>query len=31
MGPVLLFMGIGAVIGLLGKFPEAYVRAERNQ
>ena len=25
MGPVLLFMGIGAVIGLLGKFPEAYV------
>ena len=25
LGPVLLFMGIGAVIGLLGKFPEAYV------
>src|SRR5262245_46227149 len=25
MGPVLLFMGIGAVIGLLGKFPEAYI------
>jgi hypothetical protein len=25
MGPVLLFMGIGAAIGLLGKFPEAYV------
>jgi len=25
MGPVLLFMGIGAVIGLLGRFPEGYV------
>jgi vacuolar-type H+-ATPase subunit I/STV1 len=25
MGPVLLSMGIGAVIGLLGKFPEAYL------
>ena len=25
MGPILLFMGIGAVIGLLGEFPEAYV------
>ena len=25
MGPVLLFMGIGAVIGLLGKFPEGYI------
>ena len=29
MGPVLLFMGIGAVIGLLGKFPEAYVSVLR--
>jgi len=25
MGPILLFMGIGAAIGLLGEFPEAYV------
>ena len=25
MGPILLFIGIGAVIGLLGKYPEAYV------
>ena len=25
MGPILLFMGIGAAIGLLGKYPEAYV------
>ena len=29
MGPVLFFMGIGAVIGLLGKFPEAYVSVLR--
>ena len=29
MGPVLLFMGIGAVIGLLGEFPEAYVSVLR--
>ena len=25
MGPILLLMGIGAAIGLLGEFPEAYV------
>jgi hypothetical protein len=25
MGPILLFMGIGAAIGLLGEFPESYV------
>src|SRR4026207_1852754 len=30
MGPVLLFTGIGAVIGLLGKFPEAYVGVLRD-
>jgi hypothetical protein len=30
MGPVLLFMGIGAAIGLLGKFPEAYVGVLRD-
>src|SRR5215510_11780095 len=30
MGPVLLFMGIGAVIGLLGKFPEGYVGVLRD-
>ena len=31
MGPILLFMGIGAAIGLLGEFPEAYVSVLRNQ
>ena len=25
MGPILLLMGIGAAIGLLGEYPEAYV------
>ena len=25
MGPILLFMGIGAAIGLQGEFPEAYL------
>jgi hypothetical protein len=30
MGPVLLFMGIGAAIGLLGKFPDAYVNVLRD-
>ena len=30
MGPVLLFMGIGAAIGLLGKFPDAYVSVLRD-
>jgi hypothetical protein len=29
MGPILLFMGIGAAIGLLGEFPEAYVSVLR--
>src|SRR5262249_231425 len=29
MGPILLFVGIGAVIGLLGEFPEAYVSVLR--
>jgi hypothetical protein len=30
MGPVLLFMGIGAAIGLLGNFPDAYVNVLRD-
>jgi hypothetical protein len=30
MGPVLLFIAIGAAIGLLGKFPEAYVGVLRD-
>jgi hypothetical protein len=30
MGPVLLFMGIGAVIGLLSKFPEGYIGVLRD-
>jgi hypothetical protein len=30
MGPVLLFTGIGAAIGLLGKFPEGYVSVLRD-
>ena len=30
MGPILLFMGIGAVIGLLGEFREAYIGVLRD-
>jgi hypothetical protein len=30
MGPVLLFMGIGAVIGLLSTFPEGYIGVLRD-
>ena len=30
MGPVLLFLGIGAVIGLLSKFPEGYIGVLRD-
>ena len=29
MGPILLFTGIGAAIGLLGEFPEAYLSVLR--